>query len=272
MNYQKTIIIMSAALILSGCFESRKNTEKLCIDNPSLRCESLNMDDGRCRVPRTDLVWHRFALLQQQTDAMFVKEYQLVAEYKKCLELAAQIKPLEQSKRKEQRFISLVHANDELVRITALLQQSSSPDVLYFLWTQLSDNQAKRRFLQLEGSPTLDTAQLQYALATFYTTRQPLKTIELLNRSLELTKPNEINVDVITSLASINYRIDAREKAYIWATVAKRFDAPTADDTNFKLLYGFPEEKYQQLDHIAQQVYSAITSGNYNRNLLVQLN
>lgn len=64
MNRLKLATTIGLGFLLSGCFEGRKNTEQLCAENPALRCELLNMDDGQCRVPRTDLVWHRFEVLK----------------------------------------------------------------------------------------------------------------------------------------------------------------------------------------------------------------
>ncbi|HCZ9661415.1 TPA: DUF2989 domain-containing protein, partial [Vibrio cholerae] len=39
MNLTKPLLILASLVLLSGCFENRKNTEKLCADNPNLRCE-----------------------------------------------------------------------------------------------------------------------------------------------------------------------------------------------------------------------------------------
>ncbi|MCV5647992.1 DUF2989 domain-containing protein, partial [Escherichia coli] len=83
-------------------------------------------------------------------------EYGLVAEYRKCLELASQITPIDQSALKRQRFNALVHSIDELERIVNELKGSEDPATLYFLWSQTGDTQARRAFLQMEGSPQLN--------------------------------------------------------------------------------------------------------------------
>ena len=63
------------------------------------------MNDGQCRVARTDLIWHRFEVQKQPTEINKIKEFELVTAYKKCLELAAQIETIDQSKLQERRFI-----------------------------------------------------------------------------------------------------------------------------------------------------------------------
>ncbi|NAW99911.1 DUF2989 domain-containing protein, partial [Vibrio sp. V23_P3S9T160] len=50
MNLIKVPMILSLSLLISGCFENNRDTDKLCADNPNLRCERLNINDGQCRV------------------------------------------------------------------------------------------------------------------------------------------------------------------------------------------------------------------------------
>ena len=263
MNRLKLAATVGLGFILSGCFETRKNTDQLCAENPALRCDQLNMDDGQCRVPRTDLVWHRFEVLKIPSDNNRIREYHILADYEKCLSLAAQIQPIDLNNRKEKRFTSQMHVNDEQKRVVAELKRSTSPQALYFLWSQEGDEEAQRRFLQLEGSPSLETAEMQYALATFYTSRDATKTIHLLNRSLELANGKETNVDAIKSLASLNFQQDRKELAYVWAQVASQFEVKTVSEKGRQLLYGFSDEKYKRLNDVADNVHSAIENGKY---------
>ncbi|MGF1720303.1 DUF2989 domain-containing protein [Vibrio kyushuensis] len=270
MNLSKITITIFATLSLSGCLEITKNTDQLCESTPALRCELLNMNDGQCRLPRTDLIWHRYEVFKDPSDINVIQEYEFARLYRRCLELAAQIQPIDQSGLKQRRFNALIHSGDELERIVEELKQSRSPETLYFLWSQVGDEQARREFLQLEGSPQLDTAEMQYALATFYTSRDHLKTIELLKRSLELTRSGSVNTEILKTLASTHYRVQNKERAYIWAMVAKDFDVPIASDQEIQLLYGFTKDKYQELDDIADSVEDSISSGSFNRNVIPQ--
>ncbi|WP_070967477.1 DUF2989 domain-containing protein [Vibrio sonorensis] len=268
MNSIKIILVSASVLALSGCFENTRNTEQLCNKNPGLRCELLNINDGQCRIPRTDLIWHRHEVQKQPTDKNIIKEFGLVSEYRKCLELAAQIQPIDQTDLKQRRFSALMHTGEELDRITGQLRQSTSPEALYFLWSQIGDERARQAFLRMEGKPQLDTAEMQYALATFYTSRDEGKTIKLLNRSLELSNGKNLNTEVFKSLASTYYQINMKEKAYIWAKVAFEFDVPIASEAELHLLYGFSKETYSELDDVADDVVSALKSGEFNRNSL----
>lgn len=271
MNKLKLVAIIGLSFPLLGCFESRKNTDQLCEANPVLQCESLNIDDGQCRLPRTDLIWHRYDIVKNPSDENKIKEYHILAEYEKCLTLAAQIQPLTQSERKSKRFTTVVHIKEERERIVAELEQSTTPKALYFLWSQEGDETARRHFLQLEGSAALETAEMQYALATFYTSRDASKTLKLLNRSLELSDGKITNIDAIKSLASINLQLNRKELAYIWTKVAEEFGVKTASKKNNVLLYGFTEDKYHQLDDVAENVHDAIEDGEYKISMIPRM-
>lgn len=268
MNRLITLALIGLTATLTGCFEVRKNTDQLCKDTPELRCERLNMDDGQCRVPRTDLIWHRFEVFKDPTDQNLIKEYNLLSEYKKCLELASQIQPIDQSNLKQRRFEALVNSGKDLEALVKKLSESTSPQALYFLWSRTGSDSARRAFLQMEGSPQLESAEMQYALATFYTGRDQEKTIALLKHALELTKSSPVNVEILKSLASIHYQTHQREQAYVWAMVAKAFDVPIASEKELQLLYGFDKDKYRQLDAFADDIEDAIRAGKFQRQQL----
>src|SRR5690606_5429665 len=173
-------------------------------------------DDGQCRIPRTDLIWHRYEVLKNPSVDNKIQEYSFVSAYRKCLELASQIQPIDQSALKERRFDALIHTGKEQERLVNELRQMRTPHSLYFLWSQTGDNQARREFLQMEGKPELETAELQYALATFYTSRDREKTIRLLNHALELSNGQTVNTEIFKSLASTYQALNDKEHAYVW--------------------------------------------------------
>ena len=61
------------------------------------------------------------------------------------------------------------------------------------------DEKAGKR-LSLEGTSALETAEMQHALATYYTNRDPEKTRQLLIRTLELSNKSNLDPEVYTSL------------------------------------------------------------------------
>ncbi len=256
------LVMIATSLFLSGCFEAHRSTEDVCKANPSLQCERMNTRDGQCRIPRTELIWHRYESLRNSTVEKVIAEFKLVQAYQKCLETAAQIQPIDQGNIKERRFNALVNTYDDQKKILSDMKSSTDPNALYFRWTQ-GDEEAKRSFLQLEGSSKLNTAQLQYALATYYTNRDKPKTLNLLENAITLTKAGELNNEIVKSLASINQSLGHLEHAYIWAMIGKEFGLPISSERNLKRLYPFPEEKLNTLNDLADDVADAIEDGLY---------
>ncbi len=268
MNKFIRFTLLGLPFVLSGCFEGNKTTAELCEENPGLQCNKLNVGDGQCRIERTDYIWHRYETLVNATDKKRIHEYALVHTYKKCLELASQITPIDQTELKQQRFQALLHSISELERIEKELGQSTSAQALYFLWTQTGDLNARRQFLQREGKPELDTADMQYALATFYTTRDQEKTLKLLTRALELTSPDDVNVDILTTLASTHQGLRNKKHAYVWAMVAKEFGAPLASASELNLMFGFDDTETQRLQDKADSIIDAIRSRNFRGSMM----
>ncbi|WP_112478330.1 DUF2989 domain-containing protein [Vibrio variabilis] len=268
MNLPHSLLVLLSASLLTGCFETRKNTDQLCEQEPALNCAVMNTSDGQCRIPRTNLIWHRYDMLSAPTEANAVQDYYLLKEYRKCLELASQIQPIEQADLKARRFNALMFTINEQDRVTQSLSATTSPDTLYFLWSETGDHAARRRFLAMEGSPQLDTPQLQYALATYYISRDKTKTYQLLNRSLMLSEGvSSVNNDVIQALASVTQSLEQPEQSYLWAMVATKFDIPIASENELRLMFNLSESTYKRLQKQADIVTKAIKSGDYTPSL-----
>jgi hypothetical protein len=264
------MMLLGTPLLMMGCFdfEHHKSTAGLCQENPQLRCDELNINDGQCRIPRTDLIWHRLEVYKNPNDVNKIKEYTLTQQYKKCLEVAAQIQPFDQTELKRRRYNALINAEKNMMRLEKELETFHTPNALYFLWSQTGNQQARRAFLQMEGKPALATAEMQYALATFYIHKDSDKTIKLLNRALELSDPKTLNVNILESLASLNQLKKRKEVSYIWAMVSKHFGAQIASERELQIMYAFDNNKIAKLDQIADIVIDAIVDKRYRAELI----
>lgn len=263
MNSPIKLTLLSATVLLSGCFEPRLNTEQLCDKYPSIQCAELNMNDGQCRVARTDLIWHRKKVFDNPSAENMIEEFRLVSDYQRCLDLAAQIEPTKVGDKKERRFNALLHSYDEQKRLLAELKKHDSPQALYFLWTQ-GDNSAIRRFLRFEGTNKLNTPELQYALATYYISHDREKTVKILHRALTLKpKKQELQAKIVESLASVNQSLKQPEYAYIWVMVGKELGLPVASERNLQVLYSFSPEKVEHLQGVADKILNAIESQSF---------
>jgi DUF2989 family protein len=80
----KLTILATLTTLLSGCYERHRTTDSLCESYPAL-CAELNVNDGQCRIQRTNLIWQRFDVQKNPTDAEKFKELQFTYDYQKML-------------------------------------------------------------------------------------------------------------------------------------------------------------------------------------------
>ncbi|PMH40591.1 hypothetical protein BCU68_16155 [Vibrio sp. 10N.286.49.B3] len=266
-NSKLPSIIVFLSLSLTGCLEGNRTTNQLCENNAELQCDRLNINDGQCRHDRTELIWHRYEELKTPSDANKIQEYHLTSKYRQCLELAAQITLIDQAELKKQRVSALMHSINALDRIKKELEPSTEPETLYFLWTQTGDKQAQRRFLQLENTPELNTAELQYALATYYTKRDPEKSVKLLMNSIALDQKMPVNTQALKALASTNHSLKRYQDAYLWTMIGQYFDVSIASKKHLALLFPFKQEEFERLDKLAASLAVSIKKGTFSPEL-----
>lgn len=268
---QRFSLITFTAFSLSGCFDTTPTTTQLCEDHSELQCDQLNMRDGQCLNQRDALILSRFTTLKSQNDLDKLKTIQATYQYQSCLTSAAQIEPITAKEIKTKRSEALIHTYDAIDLLSIELKESKEPKVLYYRWST-GDKSALREFLQLEGSRSLETAELQYALATFYALRNGNKTVTLLNHSLELlTKDdykNDFHATIIKSLASINHKEQNTEHAYIWALVGKEFDLQVSSQQQLDLLYSFSNAEKQKLQQASEVIVKSIKEQKFSAQLL----
>lgn len=259
------IILLS--LLLSGCFDRYRTTERLCDDNPNL-CQLLNLNDGQCRIQRTSLIWQRYATLQTPTDQQKFKELKATKKYQFCLEYAARIEPTELKQRKTSRMQALYHSYESIERLNFQLLSSQDPSIIYYRWSQ-GDQAALLQFLALEGDPKLEYPELQLALASYYIGKDKTKTLDILHHSLSLYKVKEtININISRSLATLYYQQGNPYAAYVWTTITTTQQPNNINKATTPMIKNpFNLTKYERLrlDTIALDIITALKKGKYTR-------
>lgn len=256
----KHCAVIASILLLGGCYERHRTTDSLCESYPQI-CADTNIDDGQCRLQRTTLIWQRYDVLKNPTDAEKFKELKFTYDYQKCLEYAARIEPTELKERKTIRTQALLHAYDSIRRLNEELAQSDDPEILYFRLSQ-GDKTAMTKFLKLEGSEVLDSPDLQFALATIYIAKDQDKTVSFLLRALELYQPNQpIKPEIIQSLATLSHQKGNQDAAYLWARVGHELGMQTANIEKLDAFYPMPEQARLALVQKAQYVAKALRDG-----------
>ncbi|MGF1723407.1 DUF2989 domain-containing protein [Photobacterium nomapromontoriensis] len=259
--------LLTSILLLSGCFERHRSTDSLCEGYPQL-CADTNLNDGQCRLQRASLIWQRYDVYKNPSDSEKFQELKFTYDYQKCLEYAARIEPTEFKERKTNRSRALINAYDSIKRLNTELAHSTDPDILYFRWSQ-GERAALRQFLRLEGSPSLETPDLQFGLASYYTAKDQEKTIRLLKHALELYQPNQvIKPEIIQSLATLSHQQGHTNTAYLWAKIGKELSIPVTSQAKLSTFYPMTTQQRETLDLKAEKIAEAIRDGQFNANMV----
>ncbi|WP_244907437.1 DUF2989 domain-containing protein [Photobacterium iliopiscarium] len=258
----KAIILLT--LLLSGCLDDYRTTDSLCNDNPNL-CQPLNLNDGQCRIQRTNLIWQRYDTLQTPTDEHKFKELKATKEYQFCLEYAARIEPIELKQRKTKRIQALYHSYDNIKRLTQELESSKNPHIIYYRWSQ-GDKIAKQQFIALEGDKKLEHPELQLALAGYYVNKNKNKTLKILHHSLSLYQEKDyININILHSLSTLYYQQHNMAAAYVWTAIAtEQQPNNTVKKITINNQFNLTHNERQQLDITAMKISAALKSGQYS--------
>ncbi|WP_234999128.1 DUF2989 domain-containing protein [Photobacterium andalusiense] len=257
--------ILLLPLLVSGCFDRYRTTDSLCNDNPQL-CQPLNLNDGQCRIQRTNLIWQRYDTLQTPTDQHKFKELKATQEYQFCLEYAARIEPTELKQRKTKRIKALHHSYEAIDRLTQELQFSQDPHIIFYRWAQ-GDQTAKQQFIALEGNTELEHPELQLALASYYIDKNKTKTISILHHSLSLYKANDnININILHTLATLYYQQEDIAAAYVWTKVANQYQSNTPPKTvtsSMKNRFSLTDKERQKLNTTVIDIVKKLNNGQY---------
>ncbi len=239
------------------------NVKSICKSNPAL-CEDLNQD-GWCRSERADVIISRFNELNHDSEE---NKYHLIKHYRaynQCIELAASIEPKYDKSRKTQRVVGMLTSLEELARLEAETKNSNNPYLTMYHWTQHRDQDAKERFLALEGTGKLDSPELLWTLAIYYSGKDPQKTIDILQRSFKYFSEDQIIPAKYPEAITSQY-MSLREfrQAYIWAQVSALFeDHSTQDYSSLKHLLQLDEEQLDDLQDEAKFIFKQIKERQY---------
>lgn len=274
--YFKRSAVFIFVLLLSGCFENNRNTNKLCSNYPEI-CFKLNNNDGQCRHERTDLIWARYDFVKKPSDLNKFDELLLTKMYAKCMLNVAQIETTTLKAKKTLRTEALFHAYDSIERIEKELKTSYQPSIIFYRWTQ-GDREALEQYLKLEETEYLNTPELQLGLASYYADKDKAHTVSLLLKSLSFYDgrsgytQDKIIPEVIKSLATINHGQGKLNDAYLWALIGENLGLPVAKEAQLKFLYPMSDEQRDQMIQIAELIAESIEDGQFEKNNLKLIN
>lgn len=259
----KLILPAFASLLLQACNSEQTITE-LCEENVEICAEFVA--DSWCKSERKKILLSYKSLNLEPID--FNKYNVLISleNYKECMAFAGKI---EHIKLKEKRSLRLQNTENAINKINALSDEtknSNDPYMLYYHWSRYLEKKALHKFIKLEGSPALESPELQFFLATYYTKIDDKKTLGLLYHALELYKADEkINPELLKSLITIFTDKKEYKQAYIWLKILDIYHPGDKDISknslpNFAQLHRLNADF---LDKVAASTLNKIQNGQF---------
>ncbi len=248
---------------LMGCDKGPSFAE-LCEQHTEI-CQEFQQDTW-CKRERIAV---GFANLNHKLTASDGNQYQqLIAyeDYAQCMEHASQIEHIKLKVKKTIRVNNVIKAQERIKEISKATESSEHPDLLYFHWSRYLNERALNKFIALEGNEVLEKPNRQVNLASYYSKRDPNKTLKLLYHALELYPSNAtIDTEIFKSIASVFADKKEHKQAYIWSKILHLYD-PEDKNINDKGLISYLKTHNlngQFLDRVAKTTLNNIVEGKF---------
>ena len=226
-------LIWLLPLSLSGC-DKGPNLGEICSQNPKI-CTEFK-ENNHCNNERNATI---FAQANLKATGKDIQKYHLLMNYENyanCLTIASQAKNLTSIKEKTTLSTNLSKATARIKVLSDETINTDNPDLLYYHWSQNSDQKSLAKFLSMEGGSVLETPSSQLHLAIYYSNINPTKTIALLLHALELNQADKpIDPEIFKLLVSIYTKEKKYKQAYIWLKALNTYKPLLQKTNNIKL-------------------------------------
>ena len=257
------LVVFTILLLITGC-DGKQNLATLCENHPKI-CEEFKTDSW-CKSERAEVAFNNLAVNQHNKE---IDKYYLLLSYEDyatCMAHASKIDYIKYKDKRTFRIENLVKATKRIDELNQQTQLSSHPELLYYHWSRNLNENSLTKFLALEGSPALNSTESQFNLATYYSKRDPNKTIKLLYKALELYRDERpLNPEIFKALSTIFEDKRDFDKAYIWSRILYLYQ-PDDKHLNDDAIFRFKNEynlDISFLDKVADVTYDKIQGGEF---------
>ncbi|MEM5552671.1 DUF2989 domain-containing protein [Pseudoalteromonas neustonica] len=254
--------ILLSLLALTGC-EEPLTLAQVCKDTPGL-CNDLNKD-SHCKEQRADVIMARYYEYKEPTDENKYALLKGFEKYDQCVSLAAKIEHIKLKEKTTSRVEGHLTSIKEITRIFQDTKNTNHPGLLYYHWSRNNDQSALTKLLTIEDQPSVtEDAEMQFFLATYYIKFDEEKTIDLLYKTLELNKPDQIpNPEIYTTLVSLFNKHEKFKHAYTFAKIAQLSGITNIDIMSIEHQLTASGKSLNSLDSLAEQTFESIQTGQF---------
>lgn len=249
-------------LIVTACSDEM-SVRTICERHPEI-CEDLNKD-GWCRYERAGLIRERYSNLIVSNDE---RKYALISNLEKyigCIGLASQIEHDKRKERSANRTEGYLAAMKELDKLVIDTRESEYPPLMFYQWSREGRTEPLNKLLEMDASGLLETADMQFKLASYYSKENPELTIRKLYHALSLLQPGEeADVESYTTLATLFFARQDYTHSYLWMRVAEMTGNEHADTDDAAKQFNLSDEMVEKLDERAATYQKMIKEASFN--------
>jgi hypothetical protein len=257
-------------LSLSACGSGDPDTvANICESNPEL-CTDIHKGVD-CRFKRSSLIRARYydKVAPSETNTLILLDE--LDDYDMCLELTLLMEYGQKKNQKQKNIDNYLTIQKLLKEKLENIQNSTDPNIAYYLWTHFQDENAKSIFLKYAMNEDNTNVKILLKLANVYANDYPQYSLDTFYKALELTNSlDEIPLTTFTTIMTIYYRNKNFEQAYIWALMANKINSKSPLPINYDLILqkghlGSTKiiNNEDELQQIANTYYSQLKNGSF---------
>lgn len=258
LNPRHYSLMLLMALGLVGCGDDRRaSVAEICRNQPAL-CDDLN-DDSWCRFERANVIEHRF-LAQNgnppEQQYLLLKGWE---KYRDCMVLAAEVKKKENTAISANRTKGYLTSLAELEKLDRATANSSDPFLLYWHWSRHGQQQALEQLQALDQAGKLEFSELQFHLGSYYAKYEMDIAVKKMMRALELLPAHAPYLqELLGSLATLYYRKNDGDRAYLWLRIAELAEVQGANAQAVIAQFQLDDARVNALNDKAKTLFKQI--------------
>ena len=270
-NLFKYTVLSGLLLSLAACDfgDSQYTVSNICKSNSEL-CTDIHKGID-CRYKRSSLIRARYYDKVAPSNENTLTLLDELDDYNVCLELTLLMEYSHKQTQKQKSVENYLTIQKLLNEKLEGIQDSTDPNIAYYLWTHFQDKQAKHIFLKAAKKENIKDIRLLLKLASVYSNEYPQYSLDTFYNALQLTQSlAEIPLTTFTFMMTIYYRNYDFEQAYIWALMANKVNSEDPLPINYDLILqkGHRGGKKlinneDELQTIADTYYSQLQKGKF---------
>ncbi|QYJ80596.1 DUF2989 domain-containing protein [Shewanella acanthi] len=247
---------------LFGC-DRAPNAEVICKNNPEI-CSDLNKD-GWCQGEKNNLILHRFEIkdLKHPTGKQVYQQLTYLEDYSKCIEVASGVQQIVHTHRTADRARAYTLSTENLNQLQAESKEYQDPFMSYYQWTRFNDTSALNRLLKQEEAGEVTDPFLLGQIATYYSSRNSLKSQHLYLRVLSEIQYDDFDPSWLLGLAASFKQNQVFDKTYMLTKANILLTQQKYSQDKMLALISGNKTMAKSLDAYAQDLVDTLRKGSY---------